>query len=275
MADSASPHDPIAPVRAHYISDKILRPCTAPARASLPAPMSEPQPPAPFRPALLVVDVQEDFCPPHGALAVPDGRAVIPPINALLALPFAFKAATKDHHPPHHVSFASRHPGAVPFATHTTIANPANPAETYATRLWPDHCVAGTPGNALAAGLDAARLERVVLKGLDPRVEMYSAFRSPLRSPPLASAVSGLAGLLREREITDVFVTGLAGDYCVLYSALDSAEEGWRTYVVEDAVRCVGGAEAWESKKQELEAKGVKVVRADGEEVGWVRALVT
>ncbi|CCL98580.1 uncharacterized protein FIBRA_00581 [Fibroporia radiculosa] len=231
------------------------------------------QPPEPFRPALLIIDVQEDFCPPHGALAVPDGRAVVPVANALLALPFVYKIATKDHHPPGHVSFASSHAGAAPFASSTTIANPANAAETYETRLWPEHCVAGTPGNALARELDAARVEHVVLKGLDPRVEMYSAFRSPLRDPPLPSATSELAYILRARGVTDVFVVGLAGDYCVFWSASDCAEDGWRTYVVEEGVRSVGGQEGWEKAKRELEGKGVRIVSADGEEIEWVRNL--
>ena len=121
--------------------------------------------------------------------------------------------------------------------------------------------------------LAADRLDRVVLKGTDPRVEMYSAFRSPLRDPPLASAVSELADLLREHEVTEVFVTGLAGDYCVFHSAVDSAEEGWKTYVVEEATRSVGGQEGWEKAAAQLKEKGVGIVRADGEEVGRVREL--
>ncbi|OCH96014.1 Isochorismatase hydrolase [Obba rivulosa] len=230
--------------------------------------------PTPFVPALIVVDVQEDFCPPSGALAVPDGRAVIPVANALLALPFAFKVATQDAHPPAHVSFASAHPGAAPFTSSTTIANPRNPRETYETRLWPDHCVDGTPGQALAAGLEVARVEHVVRKGRDPRVEMYSAFRPPLRDPPLPEADSGLAEVLRARGVTDVFVVGLAGDYCVRYTAEDAAGEGWRTYVVQEGVRSVGGNEAWKGVVRELGEKGVKVVSLDGEELGWVRGLV-
>ena len=115
------------------------------------------------------------------------------------------------------------------------------------------------------------RLDRVVLKGMDPRVEMYSAFRSPLRDPPLASAVSELVDLLREKEITDVFVVGLAGDYCVLRSALDCAEEGWKAYVVEEGQRCVGGQEGWEKAAALLKDKGVSVVCVAGEEIGRVR----
>ncbi|KAI0331241.1 Isochorismatase hydrolase [Cubamyces sp. BRFM 1775] len=227
---------------------------------------------APFRPALLVVDMQEDFCPPDGSLAVPGGRDIIPVINELLQLPFVLKIATKDHHPQDHVSFASNHPGATPFVSSCTITNPANPAETYETRLWPDHCVVGTPGNALVPELDACAVDAVVLKGTDPRVEMYSAFRSPLRSPPLASAVSELEGRLRAAEVTDVFVVGLAGDYCVKCTALDAAELGYRTYVVEDAVRSVGGDAAWAETVAEVKKAGVQAVRATGQEVKRVKA---
>ncbi|KAL7282578.1 hypothetical protein ACG7TL_004049 [Trametes sanguinea] len=209
----------------------------------------------------------------NGSLAVPGGRDIVPLINELLQLPFVLKIATKDHHPPEHVSFASNHPGAAPFVSTCTIVNPSNPAETYETRLWPDHCVIGTPGNALVAALDTAPLDAIVHKGTDPRVEMYSAFRAPLRDPPLPSAASDLEARLRAAQATDVFVVGLAGDYCVRCTALDSAELGWRTYVVEDATRSVGGDAAWAETVSELGRAGVKVVRAGGEEVGWVRAL--
>ena len=146
--------------------------------------------------------------------------------------------------------------------------NPLNPLETYETRLWPVHCVQGTPGNALLPELSTERVDRVVLKGTDPRVEMYSAFRSPLRDPPLPSAVSELADDLRKNAITDVVVCGLAGDYCVKCSAVDSAEEGWRTYVVEDAVKCVGGEEAGMEVKTELEIKGIRIVSS-----AWVKEV--
>ncbi|KAI0775373.1 Isochorismatase-like protein [Irpex lacteus] len=185
--------------------------------------------------ALIVVDVQEDFCPPNGSLAVPDGRAIVPIINELLSLPFSLKIATKDHHPPNHISFASNHgPSARPFETYATITNPANPSETYESRLWPDHCVIGT----------------------DPRVETYSAFRSPLKNPPLISAVSELAADLTAAAITDVLVVGLAGDYCVKCTALDSADQGWQTYIAGDGVRSVGGDKGWLESKQELGRRG-------------------
>ena len=200
---------------------------------------------------------------------MPGGRDIVPVLNALLATPFALKLATKDHHPADHVSFASNHgPDARPFETYTTIVNPANPKETYKSLLWPDHCVQGTPGNALVSELHADKVDRVILKGCDPRVEMYSSFRSPLRDPPLASAVSELAEVLKEAGITDVVVGGLAGDYCVKFSALDSAEGGWRTYVLEDGMRCVSGDEGWRAAQEELTSKGVKIVTSQ-----WVKEV--
>ncbi|CAL1700450.1 unnamed protein product [Somion occarium] len=225
------------------------------------------------RAALLVVDVQEDFCPPNGSLAIPEGRDIIPVINELLALPFALKIATKDHHPPGHISFASSHPGKHPFVSYTTIVNPANPNEKYETRLWPDHCIIGTPGNELLPELDLSKVDKVVVKGCDPRVEMYSAFRSPLRDPPLKEAISELADLLRENNITRVFVVGLAGDYCVKYTAIDSEEEGWKTDVVEEGIRCVN-ADDWENIKAELRAKGAGVVSLESVKQGFTAKAV-
>ncbi|KAK7537519.1 Isochorismatase-like protein [Phyllosticta citribraziliensis] len=227
---------------------------------------------ASFVPALIVVDVQEDFCPPNGALAVPDGRRVVAPINALLRLPFALKVATKDFHPPSHVSFASNHtpPDNVPFASSVTIVNPLNASETCSSRLWPPHCVQGTPGADLLPDLDAAALDAVVEKGQDHRVEMYSAFADPFRAPCVAQ--SALEELLTQRGVTDVFVTGLAMDYCVRYTAEDAVERGWRTWVVEEATKAVD-ADKWDQVKQEMEAKGVRFASVDGEEVGRVKAL--
>ena len=209
----------------------------------------------------------------NGSLAVPEGRDIVPVLNDLLKLPFILKIATKDHHPADHVSFAANHPGATPFVSTTTITNPTNPQETYETQLWPMHCVVGTPGNALLPELDHARIDAVVLKGTDPRVEMYSAFRSPLRAPPLASAVSDLEARLRAAEVSDVFVGGLAGDFCVLNTALDAAELGFATYVVEEGQRCVGGPEGWAKTRALLEEKGVRVIHKDSPEIEAVKAL--
>ncbi|KAL1836449.1 hypothetical protein VTJ49DRAFT_5137 [Mycothermus thermophilus] len=230
-----------------------------------------------FRPALLVVDMQEDFCPPSGALAVPSGRDIIPLINRLLALPtIPLKIATKDWHPPNHVSFATNHPlvdvadpsssssTKRPFLDTTLITNPLNPSEQYTTRLWPVHCVQHTPGASLVPDLDASRLHHVIEKGTNPAVEMYSAFYPPLHSPRVSD--SGLAALLREKGTTHVYVVGLAGDYCVRSTAEDAVREGFVAYVVEEGTKAVDPW-LWEDVKKEMEENGVKVVSVDGPEV--------
>lgn len=198
--------------------------------------------------------------PQNGSLAVPDGRSIIPTLNELLSLPFTLKLATKDHHPQDHISFASNHPGTKPFESFVTIVNPNNPSETYESRLWPDHCVQGTPGNELLHELHLDQVDKVVLKGRDPRVEMYSAFQSPLRDPPLPTAVSELSDLLRDNNITHVVVVGLAGDYCVKSSAIDSVEGGWKTCIVEEGTKCVGGDVGWTESKKELTERSVHMV---------------
>jgi len=226
-----------------------------------------------FRPALVIVDLQEDFCPPNGSLAVAQGRDVIPVINELLRLPFVVKIATKDHHPPDHVSFATNHEGKEPFKSLTTIVNPYNSAETYETLLWPVHCVVDTPGNELVKELDITKVDAVVLKGKDPRVEMYSAIASPFRNPRVEEG-SELVELLSARKVTRVYVVGLAGDYCVKSTAIDCVREGgWETVVIEEGVRSVDPGEGWEAAKREMEDAGVRVVglRDVNETVGRVR----
>ncbi|KAL2021616.1 hypothetical protein VTK56DRAFT_6969 [Thermocarpiscus australiensis] len=209
--------------------------------------------------------MQEDFCPPNGSLAVAEGRAITPLINALLAQPtIPLKIATKDWHPPDHVSFAANHAGKRPFLDYVTITNPYNPSESYTTRLWPTHCVQDTPGAALIPELDAARLDRVVHKGTDARVEMHSAFYAPLRAPRVGD--SGLAAALRRAGVTHVYVVGLAGDYCVRSTAADAAREGFEALVVEEATRPVDPAR-WGACKREMEASGVRVVSKDSREV--------
>ncbi|KAK3990011.1 Pyrazinamidase/nicotinamidase [Cladorrhinum sp. PSN332] len=219
-----------------------------------------------FRPALLVVDMQEDFCPPSGSLAVPSGRSIIPLINNLLALPiFTLRIATKDWHPPNHISFAANHgPSARPFLDTTTIVNPHNTSETYTTRLWPVHCLQDSPGAALVPELDASKFDHVIHKGQNPSVEMYSAFYCPLRQPTVSD--SGLAKILHSGDVTHVYVVGLAADYCVRSTAEDAKLEGFETYIIEQGTRAVD-PEGWEKCKAEIEGKGVKVVSMDGEDV--------
>ncbi|HTW52882.1 MAG TPA: bifunctional nicotinamidase/pyrazinamidase [Stellaceae bacterium] len=171
------------------------------------------------RDVLLVVDVQNDFCP-GGALAVPEGDAIVPGVNRL-AREFAHVVLTQDWHPPGHSSFASAHPG-------------KQPAETpYGTQiLWPDHCVQGTPGAAFHPALDVPHAELVLRKGYHSAIDSYSAFRENDRK-----TATGLAAYLRERGFSRVTLCGLATDFCVLYSALDAVAAGFAASVVRDACR--------------------------------------
>jgi nicotinamidase/pyrazinamidase len=172
---------------------------------------------------LLVVDIQNDFLP-GGALAVPDGDAVIPVINRIAAR-FANVVLTQDWHPPGHVSFASRH-GREPFSM---IELP------YGRQvLWPDHCVQGAPGAQFAGGLDIPHAQAVIRKGYHAHTDSYSAFLEADRATP-----TGLAGLLRERGFRRVYLAGLATDFCVAWSALDAAAAGFEAVVIEDACRAI------------------------------------
>ncbi|KAG2169138.1 hypothetical protein VTO58DRAFT_103342 [Aureobasidium pullulans] len=224
--------------------------------------------------ALIIVDLQEDFCPPKGSLAVTDGRSIAPVINDLLKLPWTLRVATKDMHPKDHISFASQHPppNNKPFESSITIANPHNPEETQTTNLWPDHCVAGSPGSELIPELDVGRLDDVVEKGQDKRVEMYSAFCTPFLNPKIVE--TGLAKTLKEKGVTHVFCVGLAADFCVKATAIDAAKEGFETVVIREGTKGVEqGDEADKKLAQELKENNVKMVSVDGPEVAKVRDL--
>lgn len=177
-----------------------------------------------FMNALLVVDMEVDFLP-GGALAVKEGDLLVPLINDLMMLPFDVVVACKDWHPSHHVSFAS---------THGKKAGDKVEVQGLEQVLWPDHCVQNTPGSTWAPGLKASLIAKVFLKGTDPQVDSYSAFFDNAR---LHS--TGLADYLRAREIQNVFIVGLATDYCVKCSALDALELGFGVYLVLDACRGV------------------------------------
>ncbi|KAI9170774.1 Nicotinamidase [Paramyrothecium foliicola] len=219
-----------------------------------------------FKAALLVVDFQEDFCPPNGSLAVPDGRAIAPTVNALLALPFAVKLATRDWHPRSHISFAANHAAAQPFTSSTTIVHPdEGDARSYDTTLWPVHCVQDTPGAQLVPELHAARLHSVLDKGTHPALEMYSAFYDPFRVSD-----SGLAARLRDEGVTDVYVVGLAADYCVKATAEHAVDEGFNSFIVEQGTRPVM-PDKWAECRKEITAKGIKLVSEDGPEVKRVK----
>ena len=174
------------------------------------------------RDVLIVVDVQNDFCP-GGALAVPQGDEIVPTVNRLAA-EFAHVILTQDWHPPGHASFASSHAGKQPFQT-IELA--------YGQQiLWPDHCVQGTQGAAFHSGLDVRHAELVIRKGFRSAIDSYSAFRENDRRTP-----TGLAGYLKERGFERVTLCGLATDFCVLYSAIDGREAGFEVKVVTSACR--------------------------------------
>jgi nicotinamidase/pyrazinamidase len=173
---------------------------------------------------LIIVDAQNDFCT-GGALAVPQGEAIVPVANRV-AQSFAHVLATQDWHPPSHLSFASSHKGRNPFEEIEAFYG--------AQTLWPDHCVQGTRGAEFHGDLDLRRIELVVRKGFRPEIDSYSAFYENDQRTH-----TGLAGYLRERGFRRVFLAGLATDYCVHYSALDARREGFDVVVVEDACRAI------------------------------------
>ncbi len=173
---------------------------------------------------LLVTDIQNDFLP-GGALAVPKGDEVIPVVNRL-AKRFANVILTQDWHPPHHVSFASSHAGRHPFES---IDLPYG-----AQVLWPDHCVQGTRGAALADALDIPHAQAIVRKGYHAHTDSYSAFVEADRV-----TLTGLTGFLREREIETVYAVGLATDFCVAWSLLDARRAGFNAVLIDDGCRAI------------------------------------
>ena len=197
--------------------------------------------------ALLVIDVQNDFCP-GGALAVADGDAVVAPINRL-ARAFRHVVVTQDWHPADHASFASRHPSKKPFET-TTLA--------YGIQvLWPDHCVQNTPGADFHKDLAVPQAELILRKGFCPAIDSYSAFAENDRTTP-----TGLASYLRERGLQRLFLAGLAFDFCVLYSALDGKRLGFDCSVIADACRSVDLAGSHAAAITEYAKAGVPLVES-------------
>ncbi len=191
---------------------------------------------------LLVVDVQNDFCP-HGALAVHEGDAVVPVVNRLAKI-FHHVIVTQDWHPEGHLSFASSQKGKKPMET----------AElSYGTQiLWPDHCVQGTPGADFHSGLETNRAELVIRKGYNREIDSYSAFFENDKKTP-----TGLSGYLKERGLTRIFIVGLATDFCVLYSALDAKKLGFDLFVIEDGCRGIDVEGSLEASWKEMAQAGV------------------
>lgn len=194
------------------------------------------------RDCLIVVDVQNDFLP-GGALAVPRGDEIVAPIGPL-ARRFDNVVLTQDWHPAAHVSFAANHAGRAPFGT---IDLPYGPQV-----LWPTHCVQGSDGAALAAGLDVPHAFLILRKGCDPAIDSYSAFREADRATD-----TGLAALLKARGIERVHVCGLATDFCVAWTALDARAAGFATVLVEDACRAIDLDGSLAAARAAMEAAGV------------------
>src|SRR5215207_1717482 len=197
---------------------------------------------------LIVVDVQHDFLP-GGALAVPDGDAVIGPINRL-AKAFCHVVLTQDWHPEGHASFASSHPDKQPFEMTDLHYGPQV--------LWPDHCVQGTSGAEISRDIDIPHAQLVIRKGYNAGIDSYSGFKEADRQTP-----TGLAGYLKERGFRRVFCAGLALDFCVAWTALDAAEAGFETYLIEDASRAIDTNGSLGKARQELKAAGVHTINSD------------
>jgi nicotinamidase/pyrazinamidase len=201
------------------------------------------------RNALILVDIQYDFLP-NGALAVPEGDAIIPVANRLQPL-FDLVVATQDWHPPDHGSFASNHPGREPGEMTELGGLPQV--------LWPDHCVQGSRGAELHSDLDLTRIARLFRKGTDPNIDSYSGFFDNGHRK-----ATGLGDYLFEEAITSVYLMGLATDYCVRWSALDAIRLGFRTHLIEDGSRGVelrpGDVSA---AITEVAAAGGRIVRSE------------
>ena len=194
--------------------------------------------------ALLVIDVQNDFCP-NGALAVPGGDEIVEPINALMAQ-FDTVILTQDWHPAGHSSFASSHSEKAPFGQ---VDMPYGPQV-----LWPDHCVQGSYGARFHPVLNVDRADLILRKGSNPSIDSYSALFENDRQTP-----TGLEGYLRNRGIEDLTLVGLATDYCVTYSALDAARLGFSVQVHRDLCRAIDLDGSLHKALQEMQNAGVRL----------------
>lgn len=199
--------------------------------------------------ALILVDIQNDFCE-GGALEVAGGSMIIPLANRLQQQ-FDLVIATQDWHPQDHTSFASNHPG--------HGISDAVRIDKILQILWPDHCIQGTRGAEFHPDLDVSRVSKIFHKGIDSGIDSYSAFfdNEHLRA-------TGLGDYLRELGVKDVYILGLATDYCVKYSALDARQLGFNTYVIEDACRGVDLAEGDVVRSlDEMRAAGIHIMTSD------------
>lgn len=199
--------------------------------------------------ALIVIDLQKDFCP-GGALAVPDGDAIVSPINALMAQSDAV-ILTQDWHPAGHASFASSHDGKSPY---DSIDLPYGPQV-----LWPDHCVQGRKGARFHAGLQVDHADLIIRKGYNPQIDSYSAFFENDKTTP-----TGLEGYLRTRGIDQLVMVGLALDFCVNFSALDAARLGFKVSVRQDLCRAIDLDGSLDAALETMKAAGVTLEAQNG-----------
>ena len=194
--------------------------------------------------ALIVIDMQNDFCP-GGALAVAGGDEIVAPINAMMG-DFDAVVLTQDWHPADHASFADNHPGAAPFSL---MQMPYGPQV-----LWPRHCVQGSDGAAFHRDLLVDRADLIMRKGFRPQIDSYSAFFENDHDTP-----TGLAGYLRERGLDRLTFVGLAHDFCVAWSAIDAAKLGFTVRVIEGATRAIDLDGSRDKARADMRAAGVEL----------------
>lgn len=197
--------------------------------------------------ALIITDIQYDFLP-GGALAVSDGDGIIPLVNQLQEV-FPLVVATQDWHPAKHNSFATAHPGKSNFETIKL-----NGSDQI---LWPDHCVQNSQGAKISGSLDQRHIEAIFRKGMDPEIDSYSAFYDNEHRK-----ATGLSDYLKGRQVTEVYLVGLAADFCVGFSALDAIKEGFETYLVEDATRAISD-DGFLNMKKTIKDKGGNIISSD------------
>ncbi len=199
--------------------------------------------------ALILVDIQNDFLP-GGALEVPNGDKILPLVNALQPI-FPLVVATQDWHPSDHGSFAANHPG----------KEPGELIDLHGLTqvLWPVHCVGGTDGAEFSEELDLSYVKRIFPKGTDPAIDSYSGFFDNGHRK-----ATGLEDYLRDQQVEEVYIVGLATDYCVKFTALDAKASGFRTFVIEDATRGVNLSQHdTREALTEMESAGIHLLRAE------------
>ncbi len=194
--------------------------------------------------ALLIVDIQNDFCP-GGALAVPKGDEIIPTVNKLINY-FDVIIQTQDWHPKGHLSFASSHDNKNPYDTVET---------DYGIQvLWPDHCIQGTKGADFHSDLITDKTQVIIRKGFRKEIDSYSTFFENDQK-----TTTGLTGYLKQRNIKELYTVGLATDFCVKWSVLDGIDEGFTMHIVEDAVKGIDLDGSVDAAWKEMEAKGAVI----------------